>query len=255
MRYAVAACLSAALLFGATEEIHKAFDVQPGTELSMEVINGDIAIMASSSDKIEIHAVKRTKKEAKELDKVEVIIEPGKEFEIETKYLKDAEVSVDFTIKIPKHIVALDIEDVNGDVMIKGVACDASIEAVNGDVMVEKIKGNVEIELANGDVKVKDTEHVTTIELANGTVMVELKTISDEGLDIEIANGTVKVYIDERLDVDIEAANAIGRISVEELDIDMKGIANALKTKLGDGGPTVSVEADVGDILFSKLAK
>ncbi len=256
MKYAIAACLCVALLFGATEELDKSYDVKPDTELSMEVLNGDIEIMASGSDKIEIHAVKRTKKEAKELDKVEIVIEPGSEFKIYTDYLKDnAHVSVDFTVKIPKHIVEIDIENVNGDVTIKGVTCDAYIEAVNGDVIMEKIKGNVEIELANGDIKVKDTEYVTDIELANGTVMVELRSISDEGIDIEIANGSVNVYLADHLDVDIEAANAIGRISVEDLDITMKGTVNALETKLGKGGPTVSVEAAVGDIIFHKLAK
>jgi DUF4097 and DUF4098 domain-containing protein YvlB len=256
MKYAVSACLCAALLFGATEELDRSYEVKPGTELHMEAVNGDIEIMASGNDKIEIHAVKRTKKEAKELDKVEIIIEPGTEFEIKTKYLKDdAEVSVDFMIKIPKHIVELDIKNVNGDISIQGVTCDAGIELVNGEINIEKVKGFVELELANGDINVKDTEHVTDIELANGKVMVELKSISDDGLDIEIANGTVKVYLAEHLDVDIEAANAIGRISIEGLDIAMTGIVNSLDTKIGDGGPVISVEAAVGDIFFNKLAK
>lgn len=256
MKYAVSACLAVALLFGATSEMDKSYDVKPGTELHMEVVNGDIEIMASDNDKIEIHAVKKTKKEAKELDKVDIIITPGTEFEIKTKYLKDdAEVSVDFTVKIPKHIVELDIENVNGDITIQDVECDAGIESVNGEINIEKMKGFVELEHANGDINVKDTEHVTDIELANGTVMVELKSISDDGLDIEIANGTVKVYLAENLNVDIEAANAIGRISIEDLDIAMKGIVNSLDTKFGDGGPLISVEAAVGDIHFYKLTK
>jgi len=256
MKYAVTACLAVALLFGATSEMDKSYDVKPGTELHIEVVNGDIEIMPSGNDKIEIHAVKKTKKEAKELDKVEIIITPGTEIEIKTKYLKEnAEVSVDFTIKIPKNIVELDIENVNGDILVKGVACDASLETVNGEINIEKMKGTIEIELANGDINVKDTEHVTDIELANGTIMVELKSISDDGLDIKIANGTVKVYLAENLDVDIEAANAIGRISIEDLDIAMKGIVNSLDTKIGDGGPLISVEAAVGDIHFYRLTK
>jgi DUF4097 and DUF4098 domain-containing protein YvlB len=256
MKYAVAVCLTVALLFGATSEMDKSYDVKPSTQLHMEVVNGDIDIMASGNDKIEIHAVKRTKKEEKELDKVEIIIEPGEEFLVKTKYLKEnTEVSVDFTIKIPKHIVRLDIENVNGDISVKGVTCDASFEAVNGEVTIDDIKGMVDIELANGDIFVKNTEHVTDIELANGNVMVELKSVSDDGLDIEIANGSVKVYLAENLDVDIEAANAIGRISIEDLDIVMKGIVNSLDTKIGKGGPLISVEAAVGDIYFYKLTK
>lgn len=250
MKYTLIILCMATLISGATAEINKSYAVEAGTTLEILNVNGAITITRSEKDEIEIFAVKKTKKEEDELDKVKIVITPGKDFVVRTEYPeKYVDVSVDYTIQVPNNVEVKSVETANGTIDINGITGDIEISSANGEIHVNDVNGTIDIELANGEVSVKGSTSIDGIEVANGNISVEIHSITDDEIDISVANGSITVYLSPALDADIEAATAFGKITVHDDIISIEEEDESeLEGTIGKGGPTIDMATAIGKI-------
>jgi hypothetical protein len=128
--------------------------------------------------------------------------------------------AVKFLVKLPRGS-ALDVEQVNGDIVAKGLAADVEIETVNGRIDVQQESGKLDIETVNG-----------RIDVVTGTT---------GHCDIETVNGSIEVKLNGGGDVEAETVNGRIEIAGERFD------REARKT-VGKGGRRVDIETVNGGI-------
>ena len=255
MKYFACTVSLIAMAFCVTAEMSETYRIGPGTELEVYNINGDITIERIDGDEICIDIVKKTKKDQAELEKVTVDITSGETFGVKTRYLEEnADVSVDIALKVPDHIMEVDIENVNGTIDIEGITAEIEIDNANGDVTVIEVGGTLEVDLANGDVRIEGNVIIEEVDLANGSISAEVRRLSEDGVQFELANGTIKVYILESLNASIEAGIVMGDLKVHNLVVDYtEQKTNSLKGTLNQGGPLIEMGAATGNIHIYRL--
>lgn len=255
MKYILSMLAITALAFSVTSEISGRSPVEPGTQLEINNVNGDITISHIDGNDIVIDIVKRSKKDQTELDKVKVDILPGETFLIATKYLEDnADVAVDISLGVPDHITKVSIGNVNGKITVEGLTADLEVEHANGDVTITEIRGSVEVALANGDVRIEGAVVINGIALANGSIIAEVHELPEDGIQFELANGTIKVYIVENINADIEANIVMGNVTVHDLQIESsRTTKNSIEGTLNAGGPLIELSAATGNIHLYQL--
>lgn len=260
---ALAKALPNALIgfFERTEEIRETHKVKPGTELTVVNVNGDIMLTAWDKDYVEVHAVKKTHHGDEELAKVQVEITVADKIEIRTKHLeRNARVSVEYDIRVPDNVIVKHLLTSNGDIELGGTTGDTEAVTSNGNIELKKVVGTVQVRTSNGDIAIRDTRFVREATTSNGEVRAEIQNVPEGGAEIATSNGSVDLYINDQLNVDLNIATSMGRVTVKDLALKSRFTARTetstvLKGKLGEGGELIDTHTANGDIRLYKLGK
>jgi DUF4097 and DUF4098 domain-containing protein YvlB len=160
----------------ATEEFHKTCAVAEGTPVYVSNVSGKIDVSLWDKTEVDIAAVKRTKRDRSELEKVSIEVSTANGLTIKPVYSKGAResasflshlfgwgknssnhVSVDFTIMLPRAAVLCEAASVSGDISVSGVRGDAAIHTVSGNVRARDIEGMLELSSTSGNIEVERT--------------------------------------------------------------------------------------------------
>lgn len=186
--------------------------VAAGKVIEIRGVNGDVTATLTSSNEVQVTAVKRARRSDPEEVKIEVVehndgvticavyptprkarhentCEPGDGYRSSTE---DNDVNVDFTIRVPARVL-LDARTVNGDVSAEGLEGDVYATTVNGGVTISTT-GVAEATTVNGSIRATlgraDFKHAefTTV---NGGITLELPANLAAEVRAETVNGDI----------------------------------------------------------------
>lgn len=225
---------------GLSETYTETHALKSGESFGLDNVNGDVIIQAWDADEVEIqYTIRATNQEA--FDRVHVVIEQrnGGVF-VDTKYDQDKgrdwhgdSASVDYQVMVPRFANLRDVETVNGEMEIEGVAGNVSASSVNGNVSASGLQGNAELDTVNGNVSAWfDT-------LGSG------QTVS-----MDSVNGALELFVPASVGADIDAENLNGSMKNDfGLHIEKgKYVGNSMYGKIGSGGARVKLENVNGTI-------
>jgi DUF4097 and DUF4098 domain-containing protein YvlB len=250
-------CLLAA---GETKEtFEKTLPLKAGDRFSLENVNGSVTVATWKDNKVEIKAVKSTRRDKAELDKVEIKVEEGTGSvsvkAIWPKFPRKARVTVDFTVMVPEGVNLSNFETVNGGVDVTGRYGRAEVGTTNGSVAVRDASGDFEAGTTNGEVRVSGFEGRLEADTTNGDIELEAVTLKD-GLAAETTNGSIRLALaaPETLNADLRARTTNGHITVD-FPITLQNLSRSkrrVEGKIGQGGPQISLGTTNGSITLTK---
>jgi hypothetical protein len=208
-------------------------------------VNGDVNVEIWGRDYVEVTWTRSTAWGKSELDKVDVKATqaPGR-LDIEAKLLsKDAKVSVNYDLKLPKSALLAKVTTADGNVKIAGTSGDTVVIARFGSVSVQNTSGDLDITVEKGKVRLDSTSgnaKLTTSEDAievvnaagditatnsNGAITVNdckgnltLKT-TIEGIRVSNLEGCVLMAKNKRGGITIKGATAVEVAETSDADV------------------------------------
>jgi DUF4097 and DUF4098 domain-containing protein YvlB len=240
------------------EEFSKVLPLSPQGTFSLKNVNGDVTVMTWKEDKVEIKAVKKTRKASENLAKVKIeVAESPNSVSVDTIYPKrnNTGVSVTYDIKVPEGVHLEDVSTVNGDVAASGPFGRFSGSTVNGKVSVENSAGDLRLSTTNGNVEARNVKGKINAETTNGSIRLELNGLTGE-IKAETTNGGITLALSgiTELNALLEAETVNGGIDVD-FPISFQSLQkskHSLKGQIGQGGPRLSLETVNGSIHLTK---
>src|SRR5262249_47680758 len=141
-----------------TEQLSNRYRLGSGGRFSLSNVDGNIVITGVAGDEVVIEAVKRTRGDQRELDRVivDVAARNGR-VDVRTRYppFRSNQVSVAYTVMVPAN-ASVDVKSVSGNVSVRAVKRSLRAEGVSGNVLTW---GPPRLEIAksvSGDVELSD---------------------------------------------------------------------------------------------------
>jgi len=174
------------------EEFHKTIS-GGGKSVNVKLVNGTVRVSSWDNSSVQIDAVKRTKKSAGELDKVEIVVtESGNDVSIAAEKIHSLrnypKVTVDMTIRVPRDAKLNKISTVNGNIDCNTVAVEGSFRSVNGNIKCVDLTGSVSVSTTNGNIALDGDLYAENIKTTNGSITVNLDALTDD-CEIHTVNG------------------------------------------------------------------
>lgn len=201
---AVAVVSAPAFAANDTEVFDRTVPLSAGASFSLTNVNGSISVEGWDRQAVEIHAVKTARQSAADLALVRIHTdsEPGL-VSISTIYPpdnpdNDVEVSVDYTVHVPRKLLLAQLATVNGAVRVSGIESQAQLRSVNGDIDVVRSAGAFSARTTNGGVHVEllrltppgaPSLNPITLETVNGSVALALPHDAAATVDARSLNG------------------------------------------------------------------
>lgn len=208
------------------------YDIENGTHLEVNGKNGYIRVENweeghPNYDSIEVLAKLHTLWGKEALDKVDVKVTTGQQFEIKvtTEERSDWVVEVDLFIHIPPYVKVDKLKTDNGDIQLERSLGNTYIENTNGPVYVRDHTGDLEIQNTNGKLDVKNIVGDVDGETNNGglyfsNIQGNLTCSTYNGrVDISEVNGIVWVETTNS-EITIIDTYAIKKAETQNGDID-----------------------------------
>ncbi|GBD33602.1 hypothetical protein HRbin33_02597 [bacterium HR33] len=186
--------------------------LDPGQELAVRGVKGEIVVKRSPGNEARVSAVKRWRRSDPDEVRIEVVPHekgvticavyparrgraneclPGGEGRMESR---DNDVSVDFTVYLPDGI-AFAGKTVLGDVIVEDAGGEVKVSTVNGDVSVSA-RGPARAETVNGSLSVAllraDWQGELKFETVNGSIELRLPEDAEFELRAETVNGGIE---------------------------------------------------------------
>ena len=203
--------------------------------------NGGIKVEGWDKDSILIQARVQpnagSEKEAEEiLSEIDIQTDGNKIHANGPKYFGSKKSwSVSYALKVPLKS-NLKLSALNGGISIDDVSGDINAKTVNGGVALKKVSGDVECDTLNGGIFAE----------------LDGERWKGKGFEAKTTNGGIKVKVPENYSADLEASTVNGGIHID-FPIKIQGwIKKNIDTKLGDGGPPITLKTVNGGVSVEK---
>lgn len=241
------------------EEFSKVLPLSSKGTFSLKNVNGNVYISTWKEEKVEIKAVKSTRRDPENLEKVKIeVTASADQVTVETVYpkLKNTGVSVKYEVKVPEGVNLKKVGTVNGNVELTGPFGLVDASTTNGNVRTEDASGTLSLSTTNGSVEAARIKGKLEAETVNGSIKLEIEEWAD-GLSAETVNGgiTLKLANPENINAELSVKTVNGSISVD-FPITMQGMIkskHSLDARLGQGGPLIRLKTVNGSIRLAKL--
>jgi len=224
--------------------------VAAGTKVSIHDMNGAVTFEPASGDTLEVVAVKTGRQS--DLGRVQVVsreeggtlffcaLWPGQEASTcreggpRGSSHQDVEVNVEFRVRLPAKVAAVNVLTMNGLVRAKEVHGDVNLRTMNGLIDVDAT-GTIVAETSNG--------------------AVTAKAAAGKTVRLHTNNGKVALTLPAGAGADVDAATTNGRISSDFVDVPPPAMPalHAAKFKIGSGGTAISLHTTNGDVRVQRL--
>ena len=271
-------------------EFHGKVTPRKSDRFILENLNGNVDIVTWDEDYVNIDAEMKTRKGEKEFEKIEIKILQEEDIVVKTVHLKkNARVSVNYKIKIPKSLPIASISSSNGKVIISDCSGDIEISTSNGSIVLTDHKGNGDLQTSNGFIKasklkgdyecissngkislhsisgkvnartsngaieIVDVEEIISAHTSNGKIVAELKQVNED-IDFVTSNSSIVLYLDRELDCELNASTSNSNIEIHDLNVNMNQLSkSSLTGRMGKGGPTIYASTSNGGIDIKNL--
>lgn len=240
------------------EEFLKVLPLSSQGTFNLKNVNGKVSISTWKESNVEIKALKKTNKEAENLQKVKIEVSVAPDLiAVETVYPKheNTGVSVDYDIRVPEGVNLGGVSSVNGSVAITGPFGRVSAETTNGGVTLENASGNLELETTNGDVKAINVTGPIDAHTTNGSITIDLTKL-EAGITAKTTNGGVSLRLSavQEVNARLEAETVNGSISFD-IPVTLQSLDKSrhhLRGQIGQGGPQIVLETVNGSIHLTR---
>ncbi|MCG8465113.1 MAG: DUF4097 family beta strand repeat-containing protein [Xanthomonadales bacterium] len=234
--------VSAVAMADVSDEQNFEFEVNPGAQLRLDNVNGDISISAWDANVIAVRAIK-TGDDQEELDRINIVVDATEDaVTIDTKHgsgkgswfnwSSDGKGSVEYIVQAPRDLVL------------------RAIETVNGDIRIEDVEGRVNAETVNGDIETSGLAGPTELETVNGGIEADFDSFAaGQSAEFETVNGRIRVYLPRDISANISAGSVNGSIKNDFGLTEKTGIAShSLDGVVGDGDGELKFDTVNGSI-------
>lgn len=202
------------------------YSVSAGTRVTVlnGDLNGNIKVETWGKDYVELTWSRRTTWGKSELEKAEVnVTQAPSRLDIEGKVLaKNARVSVDYEIKLPRNALLAEVTSGDSNIRIAGTSGDTTVTAGLANISVQNTSGYLDITAEKGKIRLEGTTGGANL------------TTADDVIEVVSADG------------DINATNSNGGITINDCKGNM-----ALKTSHG----SILVDNLQGSVLLAKTKR
>jgi hypothetical protein len=188
--------------FATTDQVfNQTYKLPAGGHFQLDNVNGSVQVEGWDRDEVEVHAVKSSQNDARDLDQVKIEVEshPG-EVDVHTRYPtgEGADVAVEYRIRVPNRVLLGSIQTVNGSLLVRGVDGGGVLRSVNGNVEVTESSGRFSAKTTNGNLRL-ELRHLIdgapmNLETVNGSVVLGLP--SNASADLRVRNMNGDLYSD-----------------------------------------------------------
>ncbi len=265
----VLVALSIALLFLAVscimagekyrEDFSKTLPLKAGDRFSLDNVNGSVAVATWKEDKVEIRAVKTSRRSEEELAKVEIRVEGSaggvSVKAVWPKFPRRANVNVEFEVLVPEGVVLDEVETTNGGIEISGRFLRIDTGTTNGSVRIENASGELDASTTNGSIIVNRFEGRIKADTTNGNIRLEGVAFKD-GVSADTTNGSITLSIAnaDGLNADLRARTTNGSVTVD-FPVTLKNLSQSrrrVEATIGRGGPLIELGTTNGSIKLMK---
>jgi len=136
-----------------------------------------------------------------------------------------------------------------------GVVVD--VETVNGKIAAQNIDGNVKASTVNGDIAVSTTKGAVNAETVNGSIIASMASLPDSGnVHLETVNGSITSVIPEGIGGSIDLENVNGSITANYPNaVPDSSDKHHMRIKLDDGSRRVHLETVNGSVNLTRYVK
>jgi DUF4097 and DUF4098 domain-containing protein YvlB len=240
------------------EEFLKVLPLSSQGMFNLKNVNGKVTISTWKEAKVEIKALKKTNKEAENLEKVKIEVSAAADtVSVDTVYPKlgNTGVSVDYDIRVPEGVNLGAVSTVNGSVAISGPFGRVSAQTTNGGVHVESASGNLKLETTNGDVKAINVTGPIDAQTTNGSITLDLAKL-EAGVTAVTTNGGISLRLSAAQEVNalLEAKTVNGSINFD-IPVTLQSLDKSrhhLQGQIGQGGAKIFLETVNGSIHLTR---
>ncbi|HKF52927.1 MAG TPA: DUF4097 family beta strand repeat-containing protein [Candidatus Acidoferrales bacterium] len=179
-----------------TQVFDQLYPLHAGGVFALANVNGGVQIEGWDREQVEVHAVKTALHDGDDLNMVHIDVQSdGNQFAVNTRYPTGSgvQVTVDYQIRVPYRLRWAEVQTVNGDVHLRGVAGAGSLDSVNGNVDVLDTDGRFSARTTNGDVR------------------LQMKSLPDgDPVSLTTVNGSVVLSLPDRVNADVRVVNRNG---------------------------------------------
>jgi DUF4097 and DUF4098 domain-containing protein YvlB len=197
-----------------TEIYSENFTLEENALVTVRNTSGDISIVTWGKEYVEVNATKKTTWGKSELDKVEVRVTttPGN-MVVETAIVqKNARVSVQYDIKLPRNVIMNSVEVENGDIHLEDTNGSTIVTTSLGSIRIKNTSGYLTATADSGKIELEGTTGGAKLVTSNSGIYVNK---ADGDISATASNGAIEVR-DSKGDVTLDTSN--GHISVTDLD-------------------------------------
>ncbi|HPF61465.1 MAG TPA: DUF4097 family beta strand repeat-containing protein [Gemmatimonadales bacterium] len=231
-------------------------EMRPGDRLELQNINGEIRVTQGTGRTAEIVVTKEVK--AGDGSLVKAIMEEGTGYvRVCTVYLnRDPnrstcrgensgnwssagrvrfEVNMHYEVRAPAG-VRLEVESVNGNVVLRGIDTPATVETVNGAIDLDGVGAH-------------------RLETVNGRITGRFTSSSWSGdLDLETVNGSIELSLPGDFSAQIAGETVNGSIDFGEFPVTMRGKwgPKTFTGTIGEGGRRIRIETVNGSVTLRR---
>ncbi|MEE4245382.1 MAG: DUF4097 family beta strand repeat-containing protein [Kangiellaceae bacterium] len=228
------------------DEINRSFPVGDSPKFALSNINGDAVITTCDCSTITVNAtIKASSQEQR--DRISIEFDNSSNLvEVQTRYKKrsswnkwnNGNSSVTYAVTLPKNTELDKVDQVNGDIEVKGITGSIKAESVNGTITISDAQSDADISTVNGTLTISYTD---------------LSKVND--VELSSVNGSLTVYLPENADAKVSAETVNGRISNSFGLTVEKGrwVGNSMKGTIGSGRVDVSLESVNGRVKLKSL--
>ena len=185
-----------------TERFSRKVKIGRDGRFTLGNIAGDITVTTGSGDEVSIDAVKRTRGDKSELDRVHIIVdERGGRVDVQTDHgqmerrergSRTDHASVDYTIVVPAS-VSVDLHSISGTIKVTGVHGSLRAEAISGNVTITDAPKLETAKTVSGDVMLTGITTDGDLTASSVSGNVRAKGLKARGVDLVIISGDISV--------------------------------------------------------------
>lgn len=234
----------------------QSFAFTSSSNLTLTNINGDIVIDSWDEPRAELTVTKRGGSARDRAATRVILAAQGDNVTLRTDPTRGRNVTVEYELKLPRHVGRIDISSVNSKVTVSDISGQVSIKTTNGSIKLSDISGRILAEITNGNIDLTGVSAAATTKTDNGSTSVEVGVIKEgEPLEFSSLNGNIKVRLDSEINADLDAKTDTGTIDLDRdlgIQVERRMIGARASGKIGNGGQPLTLKTFSGSIKVTR---
>lgn len=236
------------------ERIEKAFAVPPDTPVIIRNSNGSVLVRAGSGSSGRALVKRTVEPDLPHTKYVEIEIDQGPPLVIRSCYsLSRVRASVDMEVTLPPGIKALEIETINGNIVVSDMNCRIRASSSNGFIRTSGGGGPLDLHTRNGMLDVSGEAIISCLETLNGSIRVDMGGVSGDPATISTVSGSILICVEDGFCADFEAVTGRGAIHTKGLTVVSSVTGPGLmRGTIGSSAGRFRVSSRIGDITLTR---
>lgn len=236
------------------ERIEKLFSIPVHAPVIIRNSNGSVHVRGAADQRGTAVVTRRVEPDLPHTKFVEIEIDQGPPVVIRSCYsLSRVKASVDLEVAIPVGIKSLEIETLNGNIIIFDIPCRLKAVTSNGFIRWSGSGGPLDLHSRNGMIDVSGAAVISCLDTLNGDIRVEMAGVEGDPAIISTVSGSVFIGINDGFSSEFEAVAGHGSVRMNGLDVVSPAAGTgSMRGTIGMGGSRFRASARIGNITLSR---